>query len=76
MAHALRPSHAALDGNIVFAASTARHARQPEPRDLAEIGMIAADTLARAIARAIFEATALPCDGALPAWRDLFAAKS
>ena len=38
--------------------------------------MIAADTLARAIARAIFEATALPCDGALPAWRDLFAAKS
>jgi L-aminopeptidase/D-esterase-like protein len=75
MAHALRPSHGALDGDIVFAASTARCARQPEPRDLAEIGMIAADTLARAIARGVFEATALPFDGALPAWRDLFAAK-
>jgi hypothetical protein len=36
--------------------------------------MIAADTLARAIARAIFEATSLPCDGALPARRDLFSA--
>jgi len=74
MAHALRPSHAALDGDIVFAASTARSARPPDARDLAEIGMIAADTLARAIARAIFEATSLPCDGALPAWRDLFSA--
>jgi L-aminopeptidase/D-esterase-like protein len=74
MAHALRPSHAALDGDIVFAASTARSAPPPDARDLAEIGMIAADTLARAIARAIFEATSLPCDGALPAWRDLFSA--
>jgi L-aminopeptidase/D-esterase-like protein len=75
MAHALRPSHGALDGDIVFAASTARCARPPQPRDLAEIGMIAADTLARAIARGIFEATALPYDAALPAWSDLFAAK-
>jgi D-aminopeptidase len=34
------------------------------------LGALAADTLARAIARAIYEATALP-GGELPAWRDL-----
>jgi D-aminopeptidase len=72
IAHALRPAHAALDGDIVFAASTARNPRAPEPRDLAEVGMLAADTLARAIARAAFEAAALPFETALPTWRDLF----
>lgn len=75
MAHALRPAHGALDGDVIFAASTARHSRRPDARDLTEIGMIAADTLARAIARGVFEATALPYDGALPAWRDLFGAR-
>jgi L-aminopeptidase/D-esterase-like protein len=74
MAHALRPAHSQLDGDIVFAASTARNARSPEPRDLAEIGMIAADCLARSIARGVYEATALNCFAvAFPAWRDLFA---
>jgi L-aminopeptidase/D-esterase-like protein len=72
MAHALRPAHGALDGDIVFSASTARNPRPLQPRDLAEIGMIVADTLARAIARGVYEATALPFDGALPAWRDLY----
>lgn len=72
MAHALRPAHGALDGDIVLAASTERCARPPEPRDLAEIGMIAADTLARAIARGVFEAQALDVEGAPPCWRDVF----
>jgi L-aminopeptidase/D-esterase-like protein len=75
MAHALRPAHAALDGDLIFAASTARNSRSPDLRDLTEIGMTAADTLARAIARGIYEATPLPYDDALPAWRDLFAAR-
>ncbi len=42
--------------------------------DLTEIGMVAGDCLARAIARGVYEATALPFPGALPAWRDRFAA--
>jgi L-aminopeptidase/D-esterase-like protein len=72
MARALRPAHAALDGDLVFAGATARAAQAPTIRDLTEIGLCAADCLARAIARAIYEASALPFANALPAWRDMF----
>lgn len=72
MAIALRPAHAALDGDLIFAASTLAHPRAPELFDLTEIGALAADCLARAIARGIYEATALPFAGALPAYRDKF----
>ena len=72
MAQAIRPSHAALDGDLVFAAATGRHADAPDLRQLTEIGTLAADCLARAIARAVYEATALPFAGALPSWRDRF----
>jgi D-aminopeptidase len=34
--------------------------------------MVAANVVARAIARGVYEATALPFLGALPAWRDRF----
>jgi L-aminopeptidase/D-esterase-like protein len=70
MARALRPTHAPMDGDIVFAAATGRHPGTITARDLTEIGLLAADCLARAIARAVFEATALPFKGALPAFRD------
>ncbi len=70
MARALRPAHAPMDGDIVFAAATGRHPGTITSRDLTEIGLLAGDCLARAIARAIFEATALPFKGAQPAWRD------
>lgn len=72
MARALRPSHALLDGDTVFAAATGRRPLGPSPYELSAIGVAAADCLARAIARGIFEATALPFPGALPAWRDRF----
>ncbi|MDB5509813.1 MAG: putative enzyme [Hyphomicrobiales bacterium] len=72
MARTLRPAHAAFDGDLVMSASTARHMVEPEAADLLDIGVLAADCLARAIARAIFEARALEFPGALPAWRDLF----
>ncbi len=75
LAHALRPAHAALDGDIVFAAATGLFEQKPSMRDLTEIGMIAADTLARAAARAVFEARPLDQAGALPAWRDRFGIK-
>lgn len=71
MAHAIRPAHCALDGDTIFAASTRRHEQAPTMRDLTELGMAAADTMARAMARGIYEATALPFPGSLPAWRDL-----
>ena len=72
MARALRPSHAPMDGDVVFAAATARAAARLSPRDLVEIGALAADCLARAIARGVYEASALPFPQALPAWRDQF----
>jgi D-aminopeptidase len=75
LAHALRPTHSWRDGDIVFAASTERNPRPPSALELAEIGMIAADTLARAIARAVYEATPLNVPGALPSWREAFGAK-
>ena len=71
-ARALRPTHAALDGDVVFAAATGGRARIPTPRDLTELGTLAADALARAIARGVFEASALPFAHSLPSWRDRF----
>jgi D-aminopeptidase len=40
---------------------------------LSEIGALAAHVLARAIARGVYEATALPFPSAMPSWRDRFA---
>jgi D-aminopeptidase len=66
---ALRPAHAPSDGDVVFAAATARAALTPDIRDLAEIGTLAAECLARAIARGVYEATPLPFKGAMPSWK-------
>jgi D-aminopeptidase len=66
---AVRPAYAPIDGDVVFAASTARASRAPDLRDLAEIGMLAAECLARAIARGVYEATPLPFAGAMPSWK-------
>jgi L-aminopeptidase/D-esterase-like protein len=75
LARAMRPAHTALDGDLVFAAATGRASQPATIRDLTEIGLCAADCLARAIARAIYEATELPFANALPAWRDVFRIK-
>jgi L-aminopeptidase/D-esterase-like protein len=69
---ALRFANAATDGDAVFAAAMGRASRPVEVQDMNELGAVAGDCLARAIARGVFEATALPFPGALPAWRDLF----
>ena len=71
---ALRPTHAPMDGDTVFAASTACAARPADLIDLTEIGMLAAECVARAIARGIYEATSLANDVAPKAWRDRFGA--
>ena len=71
MARAIYPVHAPLDGDVVFAAATG--AKPIDPLfGLTELGMVAANTVARAIARGVHAATALPFLGALPAWRDRF----
>lgn len=72
MAQALRPAHAALDGDTIFSAATGTALEPPSLRDLTEIGALAAECIARAIARAIYEATPLPFDGALPSWKQKF----
>ncbi|RAK57855.1 P1 family peptidase [Phenylobacterium deserti] len=61
MARAIRPVHAPFDGDVVFALSTARQPL-PEPAafSLARLGALAADTLARAVARGVYEASAWP----------------
>jgi L-aminopeptidase/D-esterase-like protein len=72
LARAINPVHTPLDGDIVFAAATGRHALTDAVRDLAALGARAADVVARAIARGVYEATALPFPGAPPAWKDKF----
>ncbi len=68
---ALRPANAALDGDVVFAAATGINPRPVELRDLTELGTLAGDCLARAVARGVYEAEALPF-GTVPSWRQRF----
>ena len=74
LARALRPAHAPMDGDTVFAVATLRKPIRDPIYELTDIGLAAADCLARAIARGVHAATALPFPGALPAWKDRFAA--
>ena len=60
------PAHTPMDGDLVFALSTGL---RPAP-NLVQIGHAASLCLARAIARAVYEATPAPGD-LLPCWRTL-----
>jgi L-aminopeptidase/D-esterase-like protein len=71
-ARAIYPVHAPMDGDVLFAAATGEKAVDPLV-GLTELGMVAANVVARAIARGVYAATALPFLGALPAWKDRFA---
>ena len=71
LARAVRPAHAPFDGDVVFALATGRREIDaPRLLTVARLGALAADTLARAIARGVFEATAWTGTSA-PCWRDL-----
>jgi L-aminopeptidase/D-esterase-like protein len=72
MARAIYPVHTPLDGDLVFAAATGLRALRDPLLALSELGTLAANVLARAIGRAIYEATALPFAGAVSSWRDRF----
>lgn len=71
MARAIVPSHTPFDGDLVFSVSTRRRPPSGGRHDLLAIGHAAAVCLARAIARAVFEATPAPGDR-FPAWREKF----
>ena len=64
LARAILPSHTPFDGDLVFALSTGRR-----PADPFRLGHAAACVLARAVARAVFEATPAPGD-LQSCWRD------
>jgi len=72
MARAIRPAHTPMDGDVVFAASTGKRPLQGGINDLTELCIAAADTLARAIARGVYEAESLPFSGAQIAWSDRY----
>lgn len=57
LVRAIRPAHTPFDGDTVFALSTGRiPLADPAPFTLARLGSLAADCLARAIARGVHEA--------------------
>ncbi len=70
-ARAIYPVHAPLDGDVVFAAATGQRPIDPLA-GLTELGMVAANVVARAIARGVYTAAALPFPGALPSWKERF----
>jgi L-aminopeptidase/D-esterase-like protein len=72
LARAVLPAHAPLDGDTIFAASTGmRPLAQPAP-ELTELGHAATLVMARAIARGVHAADALPVPSAQRSWRDRF----
>lgn len=69
MARAIRPVHAPVDGDTIFVLATGAYPLGPAPRHtaLSVIGSLAADCVARAIARAVYEAETL---GGTISWRE------
>jgi D-aminopeptidase len=72
LSRAVYPVHTPLDGDVMFAVSTAHRPLGDPLLALTELGTLAANVVARAIARGVFEATALPFAGALESWKDRF----
>ena len=56
LARAVRPSHAPMDGDTVFAVATLDKTLCDPTWDLTELGALAADCLSRAIARGVYHA--------------------
>ncbi|HEV7370100.1 P1 family peptidase [Arenibaculum sp.] len=71
-ARAIRPVHTPYDGDTVFVLSTGTlDLDAPRPELLYRVGALAADCVARAVARGVFEAEAL---GRFPAYRERWSA--
>lgn len=69
LARAIRPVFAPFDGDVVFTLATgARETSEPRALTIARLGALAADCLARAVARGVHAAASV---GVHRAWRDL-----
>ncbi len=68
LARAIRPVHSPLDGDTTFVLSTGEKPLADPVAGVGRLGMFAADCVARAIARGVYEAETL---GGVPAYRDL-----
>ena len=68
LARAIRPTHTLFDGDVVFALATG-HIRLPGPRPVVvtRLGAMAADCLARAVARGVHRASP---GGRFESWQD------
>ena len=71
IARAIRPAHSPLDGDTIFVLSTGARPLSDSIAGVAEIGHLAADCLARAVARGVFAAEPL---ADLPSYRQLHGA--
>lgn len=65
-ARAVRPMHTPLDGDTIFVLSTAKRALADPVGDVARLGMLAADCVARALTRGVYEAETL---GDMPGYK-------
>ena len=72
LARAIYPVHTQLEGDVLFAVSTGRRPLADPLVGLTRLGALAANVVARAVARSVFEATALPFPGAVASWKDRF----
>lgn len=69
LARAVLPAHLPSDGDTMFAAATGEKPLEAGVH-FAELCHLATITMARAVARGVYEATALPVEGAQRAFRD------
>mgnify|MGYP002725605446 CR=1 FL=1 len=69
LARAIRPIHSPFDGDSVFVLSTGMRELSDPVLGVSKLGMLAADCVARAIARGVFEAETM-CD--LDSYRDRY----
>ena len=72
LSRAIYPVHTPLDGDVVFAVSTGRRPLADSLFALTALGSLAANVVARAVARGVYAATTLPFPGAIKSWADEF----
>ncbi len=59
MSRAIRPIHTPFDGDVVFTLATGAAGKSADPLALSLLGTVAADSLCRAIGRAVWEADSI-----------------
>ena len=72
LSRAIYPIHTPLDGDVLFAASTGRRPLADALHGLSVLGALAANVVARAVARGVYEADALSFPGSPPSWKSQF----